>query len=233
MKPKFLLIALLVAGVAVFNFFYPLKDHLNGAVEWFRALGPWGVLPYIAIFVLASVFFIPISGLILMAGTLYGIRMGFLLAAFSGILSVAVCYAVGKKLWRQRVEELRREHPRLETVLEAVSRHGNLLVFLIRLNPFLPFTVLNYLFTIPKLDPRKYLVSSFLAMTPDILFYLYVGRVGDALLENPAAVSGWTWLILGVAVAATVAAGWMINVLIHKAGPRTGTALAESAVRAH
>jgi uncharacterized membrane protein YdjX (TVP38/TMEM64 family) len=233
MKPKFLPIALLIVGVAVFNFFYPLKDHLNGAVEWFRALGPWGVLPYIAVFVLASVFFIPISGLILMAGTLYGIRMGFLLAAFSGILSVAVCYAVGKKLWRRRVEELRRGHPRLESVLEAVSRHGNLLVFLIRLNPFLPFTVLNYLFTIPKLDPRMYLVSSFLAMIPDILFYLYVGRVGDALLENPAAVSGWTWLILGVAVAATVAAGWMINVLIRKAGPRTGTALAESAVRAH
>src|SRR3954468_9238447 len=179
MKSKIFLIVLLIAGVVIFNFYYPLKDHLSDALDWFRDLGPLAVLPYVAVFVLASIFFIPISGLILMAGTLYGFWMGYLLAAFSAILSVAVCYAVGKKIWRQRVEDLRRGHPRFESVLEAVSKHGYLLVFLIRLNPFLPFTVLNYLFTIPKLDPKKYLLSSFLALTPDIFFYLYVGHVGN------------------------------------------------------
>src|SRR3954471_9834362 len=107
MKSKILLIVLLIAGVVVFNFFYPLKDHLSDALDWFRDLGPLAIIPYIAVFVLASVFFIPISGLIIMAGTLYGPWMGFLLAAFSATLSVAVCYAVGKKLWRQRVEQLR------------------------------------------------------------------------------------------------------------------------------
>jgi uncharacterized membrane protein YdjX (TVP38/TMEM64 family) len=177
------------------------------------------VIPYVAVFVLASIFFIPISGLILMAGTLYGFWMGYLLAAFSALLSVAVCYAVGKKIWRQRVEDLRRGHPRFEIVLEAVSKHGYILVFLIRLNPFLPFTVLNYLFTIPKLDPRKYLLSSFLALTPDIFFYLYVGHIGNVLLEDPSEVSVWTWLILGVAAVATVTAGLIINHMIRKAAP--------------
>jgi uncharacterized membrane protein YdjX (TVP38/TMEM64 family) len=232
MKSKFLLIALLIAGVVVFNFFFPLKDHLSEALEWFRHLGPLAAIPYIAAFVLASIFFIPVSGLIIMAGTLYGPWMGFLLAAFSATLSVAVCYAVGKKLWRQRVEDLRRAHPRLESALEAVSKHGLILVFLIRLNPFLPFTVLNYLFTVPKLDPKKYLISSFLALTPDIFFYLYVGHVGNALLEDPSEVKPLTWVILGLALAGSLAAGIIINRLIRRAVPARAAEVPERAARA-
>ena len=232
MKSKILLIALLIAGIVVFNFYFPLKDHLNDALDWFRDLGPLGVIPYVAVFVLASVFFIPVSGLIIMAGTLYGPWMGFLLAAFSASLSVGVCYAVGKKLWRQRVEDLRRGHPRLESALEAVSRHGIILVFLIRLNPFLPFTVLNYLFTVPKLDPKKYLISSSLALTPDIFFYLYVGHVGNTLLEDPSEVKPLTWVILGLALAASVAAGLVLNHVIRKAVPPKTADLPERAAQA-
>lgn len=104
--------------------------------------------------------------------------------------------------------------------MEAVSEQGPILVFLIRLNPFLPFTVLNYLFTIPKMDMRKYLLSSFLAMTPDICFYLYLGQVGKGMLEDSAPVSGWTWVILGMALSTTVAAGFIINRVIRKSQKR-------------
>ena len=219
MKSKLLIIALILIGAVTLNYFYPVKDHLQGAVEWFRALGPWAIVPYMIVFVLAGMFFIPISGMILMAGTLYGFWLGYLLAAVSAMLAVGVTYALGRKLWRQRVEDLRKGHPRFESVLEAVSKHGPILVFLIRLNPFLPFSVLNYLFTIPKMDVRKYLLSSFLAMTPDIFFYLYVGHVGKGLLEDSSQVSGWTWLILGTALMTTVAAGLIINRVIRKSLP--------------
>ncbi len=217
MKSKILIIVLIIAGVVTFNAFYPFKDHIKDAVEWFRDLGPWALIPYMILFVAASVFFIPISGMLLIAGTLYGFWMGYLLAAFSGLLSVAVTYAVGKKLWRSRVEALRHDHPRFESIYEAISKHGPILVFLIRLNPLLPFSVLNYLFTIPKLDFRKYLLVSFLGMTPDIMLYLYVGEVGKGWLENPGGLTLWNYLILGAATGTTVAAAIIINRLIRKA----------------
>ncbi|HKP97090.1 MAG TPA: VTT domain-containing protein [Fibrobacteria bacterium] len=219
MKSKILLIALLVISVLVFNAFFPFKDHLQDAIAWFRALGPWAIVPYMILFVTASVFFIPISGMILVAGTLYGFWMGYLLVAASGLASVAVTYGVGKKLWRKRVEALRRENPRFESIYEAISRHGPILVFLIRLNPLLPFALLNYLFTIPKLDFRKYLLSSFLGMTPDIFFYLYVVHVGKGLLEDPSGLTVWNWLVLGAALGTTVLAAYIINRLIRKAAP--------------
>ncbi len=217
MKTKILLILLILAGAVTFNAFYPVKDHLQDVVEWFRALGPWALVPYVAVFVIASIFFIPISGMLLVAGTLYGFWMGYLLAAFSGLLSVAITYGLGKKLWRSRVEALRRDHPRFESVYEAISRHGPILVFLIRLNPLLPFAVLNYLFTIPKLDFRKYLLCSFLGMTPDIMFYLYVGQVGKGMLENEGGPTFWSYIIIGSVIATTVIAALIINRVIRKA----------------
>ncbi len=217
MKLKFLLIPLILIGVIAFNVFFPVKDYLQATLEWFRALGAWALVPYVALFLTAAVFFIPISGLLIMAGTLYGFWMGYLLAAFAGLVSVAVTYGLGKKLWRKRVEKLRVDNPRFESIYEAISKHGPILVFLIRLNPLLPFSLLNYLFTVPKLDFRKYLLSSFLGMTPDIFFYLYVGHVGKGLLENPAGLTVWNYLILGSALTTTVIAAVIINRVIKKA----------------
>lgn len=217
MKTKILIFILIVACALTYNAFFPIKDHLQGMVEWFRALGPWALVPYVVIFVVASIFFIPISGMLLVAGTLYGFWMGYLLAAVSGLITVAVTYWVGKKLWRKRVEALRRNHPRFESIYEAISKHGPILVFLIRLNPLLPFAVLNYLFTIPKLDFRKYLLCSFLGMTPDIMFYLYIGQVGKGMLENEGGPTFWSYIILGSALATTVAAALIINGVIRKA----------------
>jgi len=111
---------------------------------------------------------------------------------------------------------MRLDNPRFESIYEAISNHGPILVFLIRLNPLLPFSLLNYLFTVPKLDFRKYLLSSFLGMTPDIFFYLYVGHVGKGLLENPAGLTIWNFLILGGALTTTVIAGVIINRIIKK-----------------
>jgi uncharacterized membrane protein YdjX (TVP38/TMEM64 family) len=227
MKSKILLILLVIAGAITFNAFYPIRDHLEEAVAWFRALGPLAVVPYMILFVACSVFFIPVSGLILMAGTLYGFWMGYLLIAASGLAAIAVTYGVGKRLWRTRVEALRRDHPRFESIYEAISKHGPILVFLIRLNPLLPFSLLNYLFTVPKLDFRKYLLSSFLGLTPDIMFYLYVGHVGKGLLEDPSGLTIWNWLILGGALGTTVLAAVIINRLIRKATHPNGSGSAK------
>lgn len=219
MKTKLPLLLLIVAAIAILNHYYPIKDQLQHAAEFFRSLGPWAIPPYLAVFVLCGTFFIPVSGMIVMAGALYGFWYGYLLAMTGALLSVMSCYALGRKLWRGRVEKMREGHPRFEAIVDAVSGHGPLLVFLIRLNPFLPFTVLNYLFTIPRMDARLYLLSSFLAMTPDICFYLYAGQVGKGLMEDGSRVSVWNWVILGTALSTTILAGVIINRIIRKRAP--------------
>jgi len=170
----------------------------------------------------------------MVAGTVYGFGMGYLLVSAAALTAVIVSYGLGKRLWRDRVEKLRHRNPRYEAVFAAISKHGGFLVFLIRLNPFLPFSLINYLFTIPKLDYRRYLFSSFLGMSPDILFYLYVGRMGKGWLDEKG-LTVWNWLILGLAVATTATAVLYIKHLVQEAvhpepgSPEERALLADSA----
>jgi uncharacterized membrane protein YdjX (TVP38/TMEM64 family) len=135
----------------------------------------------------------------------------------AGLASVVVTYALGKRLWRDRVEKLRHRNQNFEAVFEAIAKHGAFLVFLIRLNPLLPYSLLNYLFTIPKLDYRRYLLSSVLGMTPDILLYLYIGRMGKGWLDDDKGLTLWNWVILGSALATTTIAILIIRHLIQQA----------------
>jgi uncharacterized membrane protein YdjX (TVP38/TMEM64 family) len=217
MKTKALLISILVLGLIALNWYFPFKDYLQAAVEWSQAQGQWGAIFFFLLFVICVVFFIPIAGLIMMAGTIYGFWQGYLLVASAGMASIILTYGLGKRLWRDRVELLRHRNPRFEAIFEAITKHGAILVFLIRLNPLLPYSLLNYLFTIPKLDFRRYLLSSLLGMTPDILLYLYIGRMGQHWLDDSKGLTIWNWLILGTAILTTVMAAMIIRNLIKKA----------------
>ena len=217
MKTKIFLISLLVLGLIAFNWYFPFRDYMQDAVDWSEHQGHWGGLLYFLIFVTCGIFFIPIAPLIMVAGTVYGFWSGYLLVASAGLASVAITYGLGKRLWRKRVEQLRSRNPRYEAIFAAISKHGAFLVFLIRLNPLLPYSLLNYLFTIPKLDFRRYLISSWLGMTPDILLYLYIGKMGKGWLDDTKGLTVWNWVILGSAVVTTGIAVLIIRHLIRKA----------------
>lgn len=216
MKTKILFITLFVLGLIVFNWYFPFRDYLQDAMEFCQRQGPWGGVLFYLLFVACVVFFVPVSPLIMVAGTVYGFGKGYLLVSAAALTAVVVSYALGKRLWLKRVEKLRHRNPRYEAVFAAITKHGGFLVFLIRLNPFLPFSLINYLFTIPKLDYRRYLLSSFLGMSPDILFYLYVGRMGKGWIDEKG-LTIWNWLILGIAVGTTAAAVFYIKHLIQEA----------------
>ncbi len=230
MKIKYLLITLVVLGLIAFNWYFPFRDYLQNAVEWSEHQGHWGGILFFLLFVFCVVFFIPISPLIMLAGTIYGFWSGYILVSMAGLASVVVTYALGKRLWRDRVEKLRHRNQNFEAVFEAIAKHGAFLVFLIRLNPLLPYSLLNYLFTIPKLDYRRYLLSSVVGMTPDILLYLYIGRMGKGWLDDDKGLTLWNWVILGSALATTAIAILIIRHLIQQAvhpkgKPETATAI--------
>jgi len=216
MKTKIIIITLVVLGLIAFNFYFPFKDYLQDAVDFCESQQSWGSVLFFILFVICGICFIPVSPLIMVAGTIYGFGLGYLLVVSAAMTSVVATYAIGKKLWPEYVERLRHRNPHFEAVFEAISHHGGFLVFLIRLNPFLPYSLINYLFTIPKLDYKRYLLGSLIGMTPDIFLYLYVGRMGRGWLDEEG-FSRWSWVILGFALATTTAAVVYIKKLLNEA----------------
>src|SRR6266478_2052170 len=75
---KLALIMLLAVAAMVLAVKFDIRELLRSTLTWIGNLGPWGPLLFIAIYVVASVLFIPASVLTVGAGALFGIVRGSL-----------------------------------------------------------------------------------------------------------------------------------------------------------
>jgi uncharacterized membrane protein YdjX (TVP38/TMEM64 family) len=87
-------------------------------------------------------------------------------------------------------------------------------VLLLRLSPAFPFNLLNYALGLTRVRFPDYLVAS-VGMLPGTLLYVYYGKVaGDvAAAASGAAVTRGAgyWLVLGLGLAATIAATLVVT----------------------
>jgi uncharacterized membrane protein YdjX (TVP38/TMEM64 family) len=187
---------------------------------WVRTLGPWGPLAFIAAYGLAAVTLMPAVLLTLAAGVLFGVPRGVIYAMLGATLGAALAFLSGRYVARHFVERLLHRYPRLVAIDRAVEREGLRLVFLLRLSPAIPYTLLNYALGLSRVRFADYLAGS-IGMLPVVTMYVYSGKVvGDlASLAAGAATPRDTtyYLMLGAGLAATVTVTVYITRLARRA----------------
>src|SRR5215510_3862192 len=87
-------------GIVLVVKFFHIQDLLKAALDWIGKLGPWGPVIFIALYVVATVFFIPGSVLTLGAGAVFGLAFGSLLMSISATLGATAAFLVGRYLAR-------------------------------------------------------------------------------------------------------------------------------------
>src|SRR5437588_1759664 len=100
---KFALITLLVGAAVVLAVKFDVRELLRSTLAWIGNLGAWGPLLFIAIYIVASVLFIPASVLTLGAGALFGIVRGSLYVIIGATLGATAAFLVGRYLARDWV----------------------------------------------------------------------------------------------------------------------------------
>jgi uncharacterized membrane protein YdjX (TVP38/TMEM64 family) len=152
--------------------------------------------------------FVPGSVLTLAAGAIFGLAQGTVYVFVAAVLGSAAAFLAARHLARDAVERRIARNPRFGAIDRAVAAEGRKIVFLLRLSPVFPFTLLNYVLGLTRVRFADYLVAS-LGMIPGTLLYVYYGKLaGDvatlaAGAPAPRGVGYWTVLALGLA--ATVA----------------------------
>lgn len=186
---------------------WPLQAWLQAALDWVNGLGPWGPVVFIALYILACVFFIPGSILTLGAGASFGVVRGGCYVIVGATLGATCAFLVGRHLARGWVTRQLQRQPKLQAIDEAVAREGWKIVLLTRLSPILPFTLLNYAFGVTRVSLAHYVVASFFGMLPGTLLYVWLGAVAGSL-ASPGGTRARTpaeWTFYGVGFAATLA----------------------------
>lgn len=194
-----------VALLFVMIRFLPLEQLMSGIKEWIDGLGYWGPLALGALYILATVLFIPGTILSLAAGGLFGLWLGFAIISLASTIGAAAAFLIARYLARKRVAKMVKNNRHLDALDRAIGEGGWKVVGLLRLSPAIPFNVQNYLYGVTSIEFWPCVLTSWVAMMPGTFLYIYIGHVSGAALGQQRQRSTAEWVMLGVGLLATIA----------------------------
>lgn len=161
------------------NSFNPQAILLN-ALQWIDSLGTVGAIAFIALYITATVAFLPGSILTLGAGFVFGVVWGSLYVFVGATLGATAAFLVGRYLARGWVARKIIDNKNFAAIDRAVGREGLKIVLLTRLSPIFPFNLLNYAFGITGVSLKDYFIGS-VGMIPGTIMYVYLGSLASNL----------------------------------------------------
>ncbi len=210
---RLILVAVFAAAIFLALSRLPLKEWTGELLSWIQTLGPAAPAILIAVYILACVLLVPGSLITLGAGFLFGLTMGYVVVAIGSVAGATLAFLIGRTVARGWISERVGENPKFRAVDEAVGQRGFYIVFLTRLSPLFPFTLLNYFYGITAVKLRDYVLASWIGMIPGTLMYVYFGSIVKTLTElftgtaaqgSGATILFWVGLVATVTVAVVV-----------------------------
>ena len=143
---------------------------------WIESLGWMGVVLFMLLYALSTVFFMPGSVLTLLGGALFGPVLGTLANLTGATLGATLAFLLSRYLASDWVE--RKSAGRLKQLKAGVEKEGWRFVAFTRLVPLFPFNLLNYALGLTRISMVHYVVATWLFMLPGALAYTYLGYIG-------------------------------------------------------
>lgn len=142
--------------------------------------GPWAYAVYFVI-VLLEVVLAPIPGAILypIGGILFGTLVGGTIALVANILGAGIAFYIGKNILLDDGERDKTNY-----LDRMITKYGAFSIFFLRINPLTSSDVFSFLAGFLKMDFKKFLIATSLALAPLIYIQSYIGE--EILLENKA-----------------------------------------------
>ena len=187
---------------------------------YIASLGALGPAVFVLGYIVASVAFVPGSLLTLAAGAIFGLVKGVGLVFAGAVLGSTAAFLISRYAARGTIEKRLSGNARFAAIDRAIGEDGRRIVFLLRLSPAFPFSVLNYALGLTRVTLADYLLASF-GMLPGTLLYVYYGRlIGDAAAlasgnQAPKGPAYYTLLVVGLL--ATVAVTTLVTRTARKA----------------
>jgi uncharacterized membrane protein YdjX (TVP38/TMEM64 family) len=181
---KLILFAAIVIALFVATRFLPIQAWWTSLSEWIDSLGYLGPLVFVAMYVFASVAFIPGSVLTLGAAAVFGFGWGLLWVIVGSNIGANLAFLIGRYFARDAITKQIEGNQRFEAIDRAVESEGWKIVGLTRLSPAFPFNLLNYAFGLTNVRWIEYSVATLIGMLPGTIMYVYIGSLGKLAAES-------------------------------------------------
>ena len=143
------------------------------------ALGAWAPISAVILAVACGLLCVPMTAAAVAAGVVFGPREGLLVGGIAIVLSGLTNFVVARHLWRGRVEQRLRRHPRFARLDKVLGDGGGRVLALLRMSPVVPWAPVSYAAGLSGMRMRTYAWTC-LAMLPLALLYARLGAfAGD------------------------------------------------------
>ena len=156
------------------------------------SMGPWGPLASIGAMVVVSFLPLPAETIAVANGAAFGRWTGFVLTWIGAMIAACLAFYLARWLGRPIVNRLLRQNT-LERFERQVEQRGAPFLLLVRMIPFIPYTIVNYGSGLSPVNFRTYFWTSAIGMAPPIFAFVSVGAL---MMEKP-----WIgWLSLAAVI---------------------------------
>lgn len=169
-------------------------DNIDRLDAWFRGFGIWAPLIFIAVWIVACLFFLPGLPITIVGALIFGPIQGTIYSAFGSTLGATAAFLMGRYAARGVVEGLLAKNEKLRLIDEGVKTQGWRMLMITRLVPLFPFNAQNYVYGLTQISLPTYVLVSFICMLPGCIafnfaagavragqfgkFFLYIGVAG-------------------------------------------------------
>jgi uncharacterized membrane protein YdjX (TVP38/TMEM64 family) len=179
MKKK---MAIALAGIAVATLLigaracgFSVQQGGMALLGWIRSAGLGGILLFIAVYVLSSLFLVPCLMWNLAAGFVWGLPLGALIVLPANLAAALTTFLFGRWVARDWVARRMSRYRRLSALDAALERAGLKIVLLMRVSPISPFAMLNYALGVTRMRMRDFVIASLFGTLPGTLIYIALG----------------------------------------------------------
>lgn len=182
-------------------------------IRWVKGAGATGGALYALVYVAGTALFFPGLPLTLGAGFIYGALIGTLVVSPASVAGASAAFLIARYLARDWVARRLKKYPQAAAIDRAIARNGFKVVVLLRLQPVIPFNMLNYVLGLTDIRLRDYVLASWIGMLPATILYVYLGSVmgdvTDLLRGRPESGMAGRVLLWGGLVAIVVLVWWL------------------------
>lgn len=171
--------ALLTVVLLVFIYLYRAEIpgwlqrwHWADIQQSVRDTGPWAPLICILLLALFTVFFLPTTVIVVLAGLLYGVAVGALICLAGFVLGMSTAFLLARTLLHDRVRRRFGQHPLYLRIQGHIQRDGWKIIVFMRMLPVNPYPLLNYLFALCPISYPVFILSSTIGILPNLLVFL-------------------------------------------------------------
>ncbi len=141
-----------------------------------------GIFAFVCIYILIVLLILPASWLSLLAGFLYGSYFGSIIVFISASIGASIAFFISKSFFSKKLKNFLSRYPKFSVMEQVVKKGGLKLIFLARLSPIFPFSILNYFYGLNNVKFRNFALG-LLGIIPGTFLYCSIGSLAKSLQD--------------------------------------------------